>query len=34
MVLLRNDFFRSLFVEEGGISRLLPMINSANPQIV
>lgn len=34
MVLLRAEYFRNLFVEQGGISRILPMLTSLNPQLV
>jgi hypothetical protein len=34
MVLLRAEYFRELFVEQGGISRILPILSSLNPQLV
>lgn len=34
MVLLRHEFFRSLFSEERGAERLLPVLTVGNPQLV
>lgn len=34
MILLRNDFIRSLFVEEKGVERLVPMLAARNTQML